>query len=548
MSEPKKLKLAFMLNGPSFAPWEYLVFEHLIATKKVEPVLCIIKKGQEEKLESSLFSRISNFKYKYFLWKLYQKLVGKVPMLREHPNFQLDDYCSVLEVEPLYHPKNRESFCEDDLARIKSYSPDIIVRFGFNILQGAILTLPTYGVWSYHHDNPEIIRGGPQGFWEVFLGLETTGLVLQKLSEKLDQGNILRSGNLKTVKHSYRGNLEQLMKAGVEWPAQVVEEIFSGSFKAGDAYPGPSLRGKFYTFPKNTEMIQFILLSVFRRIKFHFKDLVWAEKWNVGVVAGPSFEKIEIKDVKWMKEPKRGEFIADPFPVKDERNEFFVEHYNYKWGKGEIHRINEKGNFLAKVISGDQHFSFPFTISINEHRYLIPEQSGAKRVSVIEESQPFKSITLLDDFDGVDPNLVFHEGKWWLFCSKESKGSNTHLYVFFAEEMKGPYRPHPQNPVKIDIAGARPAGRIIEQDGKLFRPGQNCSREYGASVIWFEIIQLSETSYEEKKVAEIIPDGSGKYRNGLHTMNRSEEGWVIDGKRFEFSYWHTFNKLKQKFR
>jgi hypothetical protein len=548
MSEPKKLRLAFMLNGPSFVRWEYLVFEQLLASKKVEPVLCIVKRGQEEKRESSLFSKISNFKYKYFLWKLYQKLVGKVPMLREQPNFQLDDCCSVLEVEPLNHPKNRESFSEDDLARIKSYSPDIIVRFGFNILQGEILTLPTYGVWSYHHDNPEIIRGGPQGFWEVIFGMETTGLVLQKLNEKLDQGNILRSGTLKTVKHSYRGNLEQLMKAGVEWPAQVVEEIFSGSFKSVDSYPSPSLRGKFYSFPGNMEMVKFILLSVFRRIKFHLDDLIWAEKWNIGFVDGKSFEEIEIKSANWITELTRGNFMADPFPVPNKVHEYFVEHYNYKRGKGEIHRINERGDFLEKVISGDQHFSFPFAISINDHPYLIPEQAGSKRVTAIQELMPSNGITLLEDFEAVDPNLVFHVGKWWLFCSNETKGSNTHLYVFFAEQMKGPYRPHPQNPVKIDILGARPAGKIIEQDGKLLRPGQNCSREYGASVIWFEIIQLSETIYQEKKVAEIIPDASGKYRHGLHTMNRTEKGWVIDGKRFEFSFWHTFNKLKQKFR
>jgi hypothetical protein len=85
------------------------------------------------------------------------------------------------------------------------------------------------------------------------------------------------------------------------------------------------------------------------------------------------------------------------------------------------------------------------------------------------------------------------------------------------------------------------------KDNKLYRPGQNCAPGYGASVIWFEIEEINEQVYKEKKVAEIRPDVAGPYPHGLHTMNRIQEGWVIDGKRFEFSFWHSFHKIKQKF-
>jgi hypothetical protein len=547
MGNGRKLKFVLLVNSPSVACWEFDVIQHLLATQKVEPVLCVIKKMKAAQEKPSLFFRLSRFIDRNFLWKLYRKLTGEVPSLRTKENYSLAQLCKVVEVEPVQHGKNRESFRTNDLAIIRACNPDFILRFGFDILLGEILSLSKHGVWSYHHDHPEVIRGGPQGFWEVFHGHETTGLVLQRLNEKLDEGQILRRGNLKTVLHSYRGNLEQLMQAGVKWPAQLVEEILACNFGDGGQYSGPVKKGRFFSYPGNVKMIQFFLQSIFRRAKFHWRDLFFAEKWNVGFLSGGDFSSVKPVDAQWLKEKPRGVFMADPFPVASSMHQLYVEYYSYQQQRGEIHCIDVNGNLLNKTLVFSHHLSFPFNLSHQGKNYLIPEQASAGKVEGIDALQPDQRFLLVQGMEAVDPNLIFFEGKFWLFCTDESKGANAHLCLYFADRLEGPFVEHPQSPVKTDVEGARPAGNVIVKDNKLFRPGQNCAPGYGASVIWFEIEEINEQVYKEKKMAEIRPDLAGPYPHGLHTMNRIQDGWVIDGKRFEFSFWHSFHKIKKKF-
>ena len=79
----------------------------------------------------------------------------------------------------------------DDVARIRGYNLDVILRFGFNILKGEILTSARYGIWSYHHGDNEYYRGGPALFWELVEDNQLSGVILQILTEELDGGRVL---------------------------------------------------------------------------------------------------------------------------------------------------------------------------------------------------------------------------------------------------------------------------------------------------------------------------------------------------------------------
>jgi len=88
--------------------------------------------------------------------------------------------------------KFSEYFSEEDIAAIRSYELDFILRSGFNIIRGEILSVPRYGVWSFHHDDIEKYRGGPPAFWEIFYGDSKTGVTLQRLTDRLDGGVVLK--------------------------------------------------------------------------------------------------------------------------------------------------------------------------------------------------------------------------------------------------------------------------------------------------------------------------------------------------------------------
>ena len=80
---------------------------------------------------------------------------------------------------------------------------------------------------------------------------------------------------------------------------------------------------------------------------------------------------------------------------------------------------------------------------------------------------------------------------------------------------------------RSDVRCARPAGNIFEQNGKIFRPAQNCSKRYGYGMQLREIITLNENEYEEKQIQSIYPN----WQNDLiatHTLNQSGKLTVID--------------------
>jgi methionyl-tRNA formyltransferase len=95
-----------------------------------------------------------------------------------------------IEVEPM-GKKFIHKFPPDALEKIRGKELDVILRFGFNILSGEILTVARYGVWSYHHGDNEFYRGGPPHFWELVEKSPLSGVILQVLTEELDSGLVL---------------------------------------------------------------------------------------------------------------------------------------------------------------------------------------------------------------------------------------------------------------------------------------------------------------------------------------------------------------------
>lgn len=66
------------------------------------------------------------------------------------------------------------------------------------------------------------------------------------------------------------------------------------------------------------------------------------------------------------------------------------------------------------------------------------------------------------------------------------------------------------SPISHGKAYQRNAGRMIEIDGHVFRPAQECSAFYGQNVHIMEIVELSKTTYNEvPSRLNIIPKGKG---------------------------------------
>ncbi len=102
-------------------------------------------------------------------------------------------------------------FPEETLKQIREFDLDVALCFGFRILKGDALKIARHGVWSFHHGDNLVNRGGPAGFWEVMDGLPVTGSVLQVLTEDLDNGQVIyRSWSPTSDRFSVKANRNNL--------------------------------------------------------------------------------------------------------------------------------------------------------------------------------------------------------------------------------------------------------------------------------------------------------------------------------------------------
>ncbi len=154
----------------------------------------------------NIFQKFLRF-FKTPLWQRYQRFVNNsFPADCDRQVSIKDELINVDMIYSRTYKKGKYSqyFTESDLKKIKSYNLDMILRFGFNIIRGEILQLPTYGVWSFHHGDYLKYRGGPPAFWEIYNEDRWSGAILQRLTDKLDDGIVLYKSQFETDLSSYK--------------------------------------------------------------------------------------------------------------------------------------------------------------------------------------------------------------------------------------------------------------------------------------------------------------------------------------------------------
>jgi hypothetical protein len=451
--------------------------------------------------------------------------------------------------------KFSEYFSEPDIQKIKSHQLDFILRFGFNIIRGEILDAAKYGIWSFHHDDEQKYRGGPPGFWEIMKNDPVTGAILQRLTDKLDGGIILKKGFFKTIDHAYPAQIDQLYFETSAWPMQVCRDIING-VEAGFEGAESKTSAAIFRAPGNLKMLDFWLKIIRNKFRFHFNDLFKPEDWNVGISKMSVNSRLaegEFSNIHWLPQPPAGRYYADPFAFAIGKELHIVfEDYDYKSRKGKISGIvfsDGKFGEISTLIREDFHLSYPYIFKYENDVYCVPESADAGEIrlykySLKQNKFQFQKV-LLEDFQGVDPTIFSYNKKWWLFATYK-KQSNSALYVFYADNFDGPYLPHGNNPVKTDIRNSRPGGSPFIEQGSLMRPAQDCSVTYGGRIAMNKIIELTEKIFMEETIKYIGPIKNSSYHNGFHTLSASADYTIFDGKRFKFTRSNFWYKLKMK--
>ena len=140
-------------------------------------------------------------------------------------------------------------------------------------------------------------------------------------------------------------------------------------------------------------------------------------------------------------------------------------------------------------------------------------------------------MNLLENVKAMDSTIFYKNNKFWLFANVvgiEGALTTEELFLFSSDNLlSDKWESHLNNPIVSDVRSSRPAGRLFWNNGKLYRPSQDCSARYGYSTIINEIEVFDEKDYKEHKVTSIIPNWDNK-TVATHTLSFDHGLSVID--------------------
>jgi len=556
VAERPPLRVGLLLNGPEMSSLSAAVIEDIQASNFAKIELAVYHKSPPTpRPPRGMFRPVirtlteANLR-SHALYNLYQRFERRQKP-KNHPLDPVD--CSNLlssiesfEVEPI-RTKFVHRFPSEAIDRIRAKELDVLVRFGFNILKGDILTSARYGVWSYHHGDNTFYRGGPPHFWELWEGAELSGVILQVLTEQLDAGLVLCKSLFPT-----QTTLSVSVNRFVPyWGASdlVIRKLnelhrFGWEHVRQNAVPPEPYRGKrkIYRTPTNAEMARWLGPALLKKaLQRPFRrDTI--RHWKIGVRRSgkPLFEELNsnLEGVRWI-ESTKGHFWADPFVVEhDGKMWAFFEDHCYKTSQGLIAcaELSEDGTLLSPtpcLQTPGCHYSYPYVFRDGGELLMIPEGRDSRAVELYrcaDFPHKWERCAVLLRGKYVDTSVWKDGGLWWMLTTSADPDSRAAmLFLFFAEQLTGPWRFHPANPISSDIRNSRGAGRVFFDGKRWIRPSQSCSPVYGYSFTLNEICTVSTAGYAEQALREFHPEVLGRV-TATHTYNWLPGVELIDGR------------------
>jgi hypothetical protein len=429
---------------------------------------------------------------------------------------------------------------------------DFVLCFAPPAVAIASIDPPPFGVWRF-----EVLGGPPIGWRSATKGRPSVRATL--FADAAGERVVLQDGWL-PVSLDYRAARQRLHDTLAAWPARAAAEIQLGAW--GDltrvsveippqsAIRDPQYSGVRSSYPSDAELLRRLCSLPARRVWHWWREAARYDTWNVGIATldGPLTDLRQLETlgaVRWLAPRPSLHYLADPFPYHDDgRDWLLVEEYGHPKGvRGRISRVaafDESSPAIVPAITRDSHLSYPYTFQDGPHVLCAPEihQEDGCIIYRLEDDGAWRPVHhVLRGRQVVDPTFFQHDGRWWLLCSDyRDKTGNLTLHGYHADTIAGPWTAHALNPLKSDLASARPAGRPFMLGGCLYRPAQDCSQTYGGAVTVMKVEALSPTAFRETPALRLDPDPRDPYPDGRHHLVVDGTRVYLDGKKQRFDY------------
>jgi hypothetical protein len=544
------MKIGILIKDFSeLANWELRIIAGILNRPDLELALLIQDGRIGDNKPNSLKNRINYlFKSKNILGKLVFKtqLAIESKIFRETATTNREELTTQLSKIPVIklNPTRKgflDIFSETDAEQIKGYDLDIILRHEFNIIRGPILQAAKYGIWSFHHADNLINRGGPAGFWEIMLKQASVGVTLQQLTPELDGGLVIDKAYF-NYHWSFIKTNRLVLEASVSLLFKNIDKLQQGLY-----FPTKSLvyYNPLYKSPNlfySTKYLAHFYSKFMAKLAQHLKVKLFGTRYNCWTlwIGKGDFMEATLFRLKPVSLPKT-ECWADPFIFKHQDEVYiFFESYNYQANKGKICCGKLKNGELVDiqdVLKLPYHLSYPFIFEEDGAIYLMPETLENNRLEL------YKCICFPDQwelyataFEGeqvADAHFYTDEQQQrWLFINKQADLNapiDSELFIYKVNSLKlDQLEPHQQNPVLINSKIARNGGAIFNYNHACYRPSQaNIEGIYGRALNINKIEKLTLEEYRESTVITVFPN----FQPGLgamHHLHQSDGLFVID--------------------
>jgi hypothetical protein len=274
--------------------------------------------------------------------------------------------------------------------------------------------------------------------------------------------------------------------------------------------------------PTQTQLALHVSRIIARAVRNRIQEKLYLPQWILLYQIGEAKSSL-LQGFKQLVPPKEC-FWADPHAIfRDGRYYIFFEELPFATNKGYICALEMDGQGVfsrpVKVLERPYHLSYPALLEHDGELLMIPETAANRTIEVYrckQFPQEWEFVcNLMENVCAVDSTFLRHDGKWWLFANiVENDGASCdgaatwdELCLFYTNSLlEGPWVPHPLNPIVSDVRRARPAGPIFEENGKIYRPSQDCSVRYGYGIRLNEITVLTPHDYAEVEVDFIRPN------------------------------------------
>jgi len=400
---------------------------------------------------------------------------------------------------------------------------------------GSAARLGAIGI-DYRRD--QITGSAPIGFWETYHRARKTGFAIVRLGREGEAGQVLVEGAFRT-KYSFLLNQAHLFCKAHAQLRRLLDDVAVKRTLPAVRDPVP-YSGCCLAPPGNLHGLCYALKLAGRLgVRGLRRMLGIRHKWTLSVTRS-GWRNAAL----WRGVPvaaPAGHFWADPFlRVHGGRVYCFVEDYVYATNRAHISVLEitqADVKCLGVALREGFHLSFPFLFEYDGHLYMCPETSESNQIRIYKcDEFPLRwslDSVAIDGISAADSMFFEHRGRWWLLTSIDRAGLNDHcseLCLFHAPDpLGGAWTPHPMNPLYIDTDMGRNAGLIVD-GGRIYRAAQRQGfDQYGEGLALYEIIELDETRYSERKVTDIRHDYLQRSL-GSHHISSTGNVTVVDFK------------------